>query len=244
MNRYVMRFTKQGNMKYISHLDLHRLFKRSLKKAGIAVDYSKGYNPHEMINVVQPLSLGFESDSEYFELETPMELDKEGAVRELNEFLPEGMSFTAIRRIAHQKSNLSACSEYASYEIKVPDDAGLLSPSSAEAFISQPQVNILKRDKKTKQQVEKNVKSMIRSFSCEREGGVCVINCVLRCASNETLNPMNLTESFLRYAGLETDRSLISVRRLEIFGLKESLLIPLLELYPDEDERSFDGEKA
>ncbi len=244
MNRYVLRFTKKGNMKYISHLDLHRLFKRSLKKAGISVDYSKGYNPHEMINVVQPLSLGFESDSEYFELETPMELDKAGAVRELNEFLPEGMSFTAIKRIRHEKSNLSAHSEYASYEIKVPDEKGLLSPSAAEAFVSQPQVNIIKRDKKTKQQVEKNVKSMIRSFSCEREGDLCVISCILRCASNESLNPMNLTESFLRYAGLVPDRSLISVRRLEICGLKEGSLISLLELYPDEDERSCDGEKA
>ncbi|MBQ1888680.1 MAG: DUF2344 domain-containing protein, partial [Firmicutes bacterium] len=48
MNRYVLRLTKYGNMRFISHLDLHRLFKRSLKKAGIPVDYSKGFNPHEM----------------------------------------------------------------------------------------------------------------------------------------------------------------------------------------------------
>ncbi|MBR0114536.1 MAG: DUF2344 domain-containing protein, partial [Firmicutes bacterium] len=107
MNRYVLRFTKYGNMRFISHLDLHRLFKRSLKKAGIPVDYSKGFNPHEMINVVQPLSLGFESDSEYFEMETPLELDAEKAARELNEFLPRGMSFTAIKRIPLEKKNLS-----------------------------------------------------------------------------------------------------------------------------------------
>ena len=120
MNRYVLRFTKYGNMRFISHLDLHRLFKRSLKKAGIPVDYSKGFNPHEMINVVQPLSLGFESDSEYFEMETPLELDAEKAAQELNEFLPRGMSFTAIKRIPLEKKNLSAYSEYASYRVRIP----------------------------------------------------------------------------------------------------------------------------
>ncbi|MBQ1383937.1 MAG: DUF2344 domain-containing protein, partial [Firmicutes bacterium] len=136
MNRYVLRFTKYGNMRFISHLDLHRLFKRSLKKAGIPVDYSKGFNPHEMINVVQPLSLGFESDSEYFEMETPLELDAEKAAQELNEFLPRGMSFTAIKRIPLEKKNLSAYSEYASYRVRIP--GVVLTQEQAEDFLQQP----------------------------------------------------------------------------------------------------------
>ncbi|MBR0114092.1 MAG: DUF2344 domain-containing protein [Firmicutes bacterium] len=230
MNRYVLRFTKYGNMRFISHLDLHRLFKRSLKKAGIPVDYSKGFNPHEMINVVQPLSLGFESDSEYFEMETPLELDAEKAAQELNEFLPRGMSFTAIKRIPLEKKNLSAYSEYASYRVRIP--GVVLTQEQAEDFLQLPQVVILKRDKKTKQMVEKNVKSMIRSFDAAGSEGGTVISCVLRCASNESLNPLNLTESFLRYAGAE-GAGVIQVKRLEIYGMKEGALVPLLDLYPE-----------
>jgi radical SAM-linked protein len=230
-----MRFTKQGNMRYISHLDLHRLFKRSLKKAGIAVDYSKGYNPHEMINVVQPLSLGFESVSEYFELETPMDLDKDEAAAELNAFLPEGIKFTASRKIPLQKKNLSAYSEYASYEIRIPDGR-LLSAEKARAFLSRDKVTVIKKDKKTKQPVEKDVRNMIKSFESVEgaEGEEAVIHCLLRCATNENLNPLSLAESFASFCGLSPEKGSVRVTRLEIYGLKEGALVPLLELYPGE----------
>ena len=67
MHRYLLGFYKKGNMRFISHLDLQRLFKRCIKRAGIEVAYSNGFNPHEKINIVHPLSLGFETDRDYFE---------------------------------------------------------------------------------------------------------------------------------------------------------------------------------
>ena len=77
MDRYVLRFEKKGNMRFISHLDLVRLFKRAIKRAEIKVAYSNGYNPHELINVVQPLSLGYESTAEHFEMDTLVSYEPE-----------------------------------------------------------------------------------------------------------------------------------------------------------------------
>ena len=70
MKRYLLRFCKKGNTRFLSHLDIARLFKRAMRRAGIEPAFSNGYNPHELINIVQPLSLGYESESEYFEIDT------------------------------------------------------------------------------------------------------------------------------------------------------------------------------
>ena len=64
MNRYVMKFYKDGYVKYTSHLDLLRIFKRSFKKTGLALQYSQGFNPHPKMGFAQPLSLVYTSKCE------------------------------------------------------------------------------------------------------------------------------------------------------------------------------------
>ena len=68
--RYVLKFTKSGYVKYISHLDLLRLFKRAFKKTGLTLKYSQGFNPHPKMGFAQPLSLGYSSICELIEYET------------------------------------------------------------------------------------------------------------------------------------------------------------------------------
>ena len=70
MPRYVIEFEKGGYTKYISHLDLLRVFKRIFKVTGLDVRYSQGYNPHPKMGFAQPLSLGYSSVNEYLEFET------------------------------------------------------------------------------------------------------------------------------------------------------------------------------
>ncbi|MCF0150487.1 MAG: DUF2344 domain-containing protein [Firmicutes bacterium] len=218
-------------MKYISHLDLHRLFKRSLKKAGIRTDYSKGFNPHEIVNVVQPLSLGFESSSEYFELETPDTVDR-AVMEELNRSLPMGIAFTYLKKLPLQKKNLSAYSEYATYRFSVPAQLTEEQTRQLQSFMDQPQIMVLKRSKKTKEPVAKDVRSQIRSFQVSYEDGRILGECMLRCASNETLNPLPLVQALCAYACVEVCSS-IAIRRLELYGLKDGRLISLPEIYDE-----------
>ena len=65
MSRYVLTFYKKGNMRFISHLDMQRLFRRVLYRANIPLEFSQGFNPHPITNLVQPLSLGFEAEKDY-----------------------------------------------------------------------------------------------------------------------------------------------------------------------------------
>jgi hypothetical protein len=65
---YRIRFEKTGVAKYISHLDLNRLFARSLARSGIDVMHSEGFNPRPKITFVSALSLGVESLCEFVEI--------------------------------------------------------------------------------------------------------------------------------------------------------------------------------
>ena len=58
MQRLRIRFTREEEIKYISHLDLMRLWQRALNRAGIAIAYSEGFNPHPRLVIALPLPVG------------------------------------------------------------------------------------------------------------------------------------------------------------------------------------------
>jgi len=63
-----VKFEKAGVAKYISHLDLNRIFSRAIARAGIEVAHSEGFNPHPKIAFVSALSLGTESFCEFADM--------------------------------------------------------------------------------------------------------------------------------------------------------------------------------
>jgi radical SAM-linked protein len=78
-------------MRFISHLDLMRLLQRALRRAGLAVAMTKGFNPHPKISMPRALKLGLESENEeaLFYLDAAVTA---GEFKEkLNQQLPEGI---------------------------------------------------------------------------------------------------------------------------------------------------------
>ena len=224
MSRYVLTFTKKGNMRFISHLDLQRLFRRVLYRANIPVSFSQGFNPHPITNVVQPLSLGFESECDYFEFESKEKLLESSLCDRLNQALPEGIKFTACKEIPHEKRNLSSVCEYALYKVFIPEIS--IDEKDIKDFISQKQIFILKRDKKTKEYVEKDIHSWIYSIekSVDIPSGT-VLDMILRAAPNESLNPTQLCDSFFKY--LEVPAQDIRVIRMDLLYKENGKLISL-----------------
>jgi len=56
MQRLRVRFCRGEEVKFISHLDLMRLWQRAIKRAGISVAYSEGFSPHPRISLAAPLA--------------------------------------------------------------------------------------------------------------------------------------------------------------------------------------------
>ena len=94
--RTLLTFTKTDKMRFLSHLDVVRLFRRAFRRANIDICYTEGYNPQQKIAVTNPLPLGYESTMEFMmiETETPFTEEKREA---LNRQLPQGFSVPAAR---------------------------------------------------------------------------------------------------------------------------------------------------
>lgn len=87
-------------MKYISHLDLMRLFHRASRRAGIDLVLSKGFNPRPKISFKRALKLGLESDAEEATFQLTAKLTSEYFKDRLQAQLPEGITIKNIEVIA------------------------------------------------------------------------------------------------------------------------------------------------
>lgn len=89
--RLLMRFEKGEEVKYISHLDMQRLFQRALRRAKLPCEYSKGFNPHLLISFACALPVGVCSTCEYVEVQLERFIHPLECKTRLNEVLPKGI---------------------------------------------------------------------------------------------------------------------------------------------------------
>ena len=82
-----VKFIKTGYLKYLSHLDLVRLFIRAFSRANIPVKFSEGFNPHPKFSIGNPLPLGTESLAEYMDIELIEDMDPKEFMQKLNPIL-------------------------------------------------------------------------------------------------------------------------------------------------------------
>lgn len=89
-------FSKTGDMRFISHLDLVRLFQRASRRAGIPVSITKGFSPRLKISINRALKLGVESSSEeaVFYMDTHVEPNAFKAL--MNGALPPGVKIENV----------------------------------------------------------------------------------------------------------------------------------------------------
>jgi len=84
-------FTKKGLMKYISHLDLMRLFIRAMRRAELPLKYTQGFHPHPKFSIKPALKLGNESENEKAEVNLNEFLEPEVFKNKLQKELPQGI---------------------------------------------------------------------------------------------------------------------------------------------------------
>ncbi|KPK23033.1 MAG: hypothetical protein AMJ70_04475, partial [Dehalococcoidia bacterium SG8_51_3] len=68
MQRLRIKYCRGEELKYISHLDIMRLWQRALNRAGISLAYSEGFHPHPKISLAAPLAIGVTSEAELMDV--------------------------------------------------------------------------------------------------------------------------------------------------------------------------------
>lgn len=116
----ILKYSKTGDAKYISHVDALRVLVRTFRRMGIAVEYSKGFNPHMLLNMSPPLPVGQESVTEFVEIATDAPI--EGFAGLFNKNCPEGFAALSVWK-TEKSPRITALTTQAEYtaQDKAPD---------------------------------------------------------------------------------------------------------------------------
>ena len=97
MSNYILKYSRDERVKYISHLDFVRLFHRTVRRTGMNFMFSNGFNPHPIMMVAQPLSVGVTSDCEYMKVGFDGDYSEQELVDTINNTLRFKIIHTAYR---------------------------------------------------------------------------------------------------------------------------------------------------
>lgn len=121
MQRLRLRFCRGARLKYISHLDLIRLWHRAFRRAGLELAYSEGFNPHPRIQIAAPLPLGVTGESELMDVVFAKEYMPQSVELSVNAQLPPGIKIEQIMQVALTAPSLQGQVRRAHYRVEIPE---------------------------------------------------------------------------------------------------------------------------
>jgi radical SAM family uncharacterized protein/radical SAM-linked protein len=124
--KYLFQYSKEGKAIYFSHIQCMHMFEKAFQRAGIAVAFTRGFNPKPILEFVQPLPLGITGLKELFAavFELPESDDRDMLIK-LNKSLPEGFCISKAEEVsAVGKSSLTTAYFASDYSISDLDDDG------------------------------------------------------------------------------------------------------------------------
>ena len=119
LQRIRFKFTKQGDLRFISHLDLQHLLARASRRAVLNVAYTKGFNPAPRLNLAAPLALFQESECEVGEVDLSAIVSTDDFIERFNAQLPDEIQMLEAREIPVSNISLASILGSATYRATV-----------------------------------------------------------------------------------------------------------------------------
>jgi len=94
MPKFLLLFEKGESVRWLGHLDILRTFERAIRRAGLPIAFSQGFNPRERLAFASALSTGVTGAEERATLELMEPLETDQIVAQLNAALPPGLRIT------------------------------------------------------------------------------------------------------------------------------------------------------
>ena len=200
-HKYLISYSRLGPITSLGHLDFLQIIFRSLRRAGIATNFSEGFNPSPKVSFAPALPVGTESECEYFLVDSPdIITNPEQTLARLNAALPPGLTATALAKHAGRIPQDIACD----YEI-----AGLNLPENAREhlanFLASASWPVMRERKGKERQVDIRplvaacaVRDNVLFLSLDYRGGESGVKPLEAAAEIFSLAPELLTEGRIR----------------------------------------------
>ncbi|MCK4369300.1 MAG: TIGR03936 family radical SAM-associated protein [Dehalococcoidales bacterium] len=189
MQRLRIRFSRREEIKFISHLDIMRLWQRALHRAGIPLAYTEGFSPHPRISLAAPLAVGVTSQAELMDTFCTKWVSPHFFTDAVSQQLPPGIEILQVYSVAPTMPSLQSQVGYAEYEVELETEKD--KPSIESALASLLSVKKLpwhhERDTGTRSY---DLRALIDDlWLIDWRSGYCTVGMRLRCDSGGSGRP-------------------------------------------------------
>ncbi|MFC1957691.1 TIGR03936 family radical SAM-associated protein [Chloroflexota bacterium] len=189
MQRLRIRLSRGEAIKFISHLDIMRLWERALRRAQIPLAYSEGFSPHPRISLAAPLPVGVTSEAELMDVFVSKWVSPHWFITAASQQMPAGIEILEVYQIALTMPSLQSRVRYAEYRVGVKTEEG---PDDIESAISSllsveylPWYHLRDTGRRSY-----DLRALIDSLWCiEQCHSSCTLGMRLRCDSNGSGRP-------------------------------------------------------
>ena len=228
--RYVIKFTKESNIKFISHLDLMRTLQRVIRRADLPMEYSKGFNPHMAMSIAQPLSVGVYSDAEYMDIVLVEELNEKEIIEKLNQKTASGIKFLEARKVINKEGEKKlpqtmALIDAARFTIKMICEDSKVVEEKLKKLEENNEWITIKKSKKGEKEV--NLRTMIKEMKYWINEDELILNILIASGSREHLSP-DLVASYIKNNIPEiVEDAFVDIKREEMYVCSNNKYIPI-----------------
>ena len=145
--KMIIVFSLRDRLKYIGHLDLMRAMQRALRRGGLPVRYSQGFNPHILLSFAAPLSVGTEGLREVMEVPYEGRISPNEFIEKLNAALPPLIRCISARSVDDSHPAPMAMLEAAGFEIRPLEEEEAFF-AALPGLLAQEKIMALRKSKK------------------------------------------------------------------------------------------------
>ena len=187
MDKLRLVYSQTGRARWISHLDAMRTLQRAMNRARVPIKYSEGFNPHALISIVMPLSVGTESLCQLADIRVREDVDIAALPGRLTAVMPEGIAVTDCYENADKAAALKWLRCEGTWEYDNADPAEMA--DTCRALFAAP-VQVLRRTKRGEGLL--TITEHIRELSFVPGDHAVKVNCVVS-AAEPVVNPDLIT---------------------------------------------------
>jgi len=192
-------YAKGIEIRYISHLDLQRIFGRALRRAKLPVAYSQGFNPHPKLSFGSALSVGTTSESEFIDIDMAEPIAADEFVERMNQVLPIGLKIVEASAYPTGEegvklNTLMSVIDTAEYEIRFYDAGQLTDMGVVIDKINQAESWFVVRSNKKKER-ELDIKPFVYSIEIkEADHNQLLVVALVQAGSQANVRPTEIVE--------------------------------------------------
>ena len=216
-------FEKGERIRHIGHLDIQRSVQRGLRRSGLPVAYSQGFNPHILITFASALSTGACGKREIMDVTMAEEVDEEEFLTRMNRAMPPEMQLKEARAVDSKHPSLMGMVRAAVYDLAIRDEeTGRMLIAAIPAMMEKERIPAMRKTKTKLTEVD--IKPLILDINGEGNH----IRATLILNERESCKPQMLLDALKETAGI-TEEVRMLVTRESLLGEDENGTLTPLE---------------